>query len=167
MSNEHAGTTGFQAEGGAYRRQERSNAGSTRGAARGASQSDRGVEAQLASGGVDAFGPALPAIDVKSLHAKIVELTVGRSIRKKRLRWVSALSVGEQSRIPCAKQFYLLAGTGAEQQDLRWQNALATNAAVRRADCGTFALLRSQSDAAMRRSLPFYSRLSSRKRLRR
>lgn len=45
-------------------------------------KSDRGVEAQLESGRLDALGPgdgnaaALPAIDVKSLHAKIVELTV-------------------------------------------------------------------------------------------
>ena len=35
--------------------------------------------------------------------------------------------------------FYLLAGAGAEQQDLRRQNALVTNAPVRRPGCGTSA----------------------------
>ena len=59
---------------------------------------------QLESSAADVFGPgggttAQPAIDVKSLHAKIVELS-WRTIPKKRQHQLLAPWAGEQSRMP-------------------------------------------------------------------
>ena len=74
--------TGLQGEGGACRHQGRSNTGSL------AEQFDvhpnqiTSWKAQLEGGAADVFGPgsgngaAHPAVDVKSLHAKIGELTL-------------------------------------------------------------------------------------------
>ena len=62
-------------------------------------------KAQLEGGAADVFGPgggnaaALPAIDVKSLHAKIGELTLENDSYKKRGRWGWARRVGEQNRM--------------------------------------------------------------------
>ncbi len=73
--------TGFQGEGGASRRQGRSNTISTVGAVRRASQSDHLVEG--AAGGRTGYGirnitatETEGIVDVKSLHAKIGELTL-------------------------------------------------------------------------------------------
>ena len=73
--------TGFQGEGGACRHQERSHAGSAGGAVRRSPHQITTWKAQLEGGAVDVFAvgstaPITPAVDVKSLHAKIGELTL-------------------------------------------------------------------------------------------
>ena len=61
-------------------------------------------KAQLESGAADVFGPgggsaAQPAIDVKSLHAKIGELTLENDSKKRRHQPL-AQGAGERSRMP-------------------------------------------------------------------
>ncbi len=73
--------TGLQGEGGSGRHQGRSNTGSAGGAVRCAPNQITAWKAQLEGGAADVFGPgsgqaAHPAVDAKSLHAKIGELTL-------------------------------------------------------------------------------------------
>ena len=74
--------TGFQGEGGALCHQRRSNTGSACGAVRVHPNQITSWKAQLEEGAADVFGPgkgsgtSQPAVDVKSLHAKIGELTL-------------------------------------------------------------------------------------------
>src|SRR5438046_8469634 len=62
-------------------------------------------KAQLEGGAADVFGPgsgnvaAQPAVDVKSLHAKIGELTLENDSKKRRHRLLGPWA-GEQSRMP-------------------------------------------------------------------
>ena len=72
-------TPGLRGEGGACCHQGRSNTGSACGAVRRSPQCSSSWKAQLEEGAADVFGPggaAQPAVDVKSLHAKIGELTL-------------------------------------------------------------------------------------------
>src|SRR5947208_14010984 len=66
--------------------------------------------------------------------------------------------------LPVAKceAFYLLAGTGAEQQDLRRQNALVPNAPIRRPGRGTSAPCCRDRGSYRHRIGAFYRRLSAR-----
>ena len=74
--------TGLQGESGACRHRGRLDIDTACRAVRRSPQSDHLWKAQLEGGAADVFGPgssngaAQPAIDVKSLHAKIGELTL-------------------------------------------------------------------------------------------
>ena len=81
--------TGLQGEGGACRRQGRPNDSSAGGAFRRPPNQITAWKAQLEGGASGVFGsgsmaPAAPAIDVKSLHAKIGELTLENDFLKER-----------------------------------------------------------------------------------
>ena len=73
---------GFQGESGARRHQGRPNTGSAGGAVRRPPHQITSWKAQLEGGAADVFGAgvgngaAQPAVDVKTLHAKIGELTL-------------------------------------------------------------------------------------------